>query len=219
MYTAKEKELALRPDSPPAALSSGEVIFENPETWPAPFYHETLAAIFTAQECSKIIRIGSDLSPSRARVVRADSGSKTRLWVRNARVGHLINDESNEWIFKNIATAIARANSAHWHYELTPINRLQFTEYRRGGHYIWHMDVGPGPHITRKLSFSVQLSAPAAYIGGKLQFLHGYSRRTASCGLGSITIFPSFLLHRVKPVLLGKRYALVGWVHGAVPLR
>ena len=219
MTIAKEKEAVLRPDSPIGPLCSDQELFDNPETWPNPCHHETLEAIFTPEECSKIIRIGSDLSASRASVVKPDGGTKNRPWVRNARIGHLVHDESTDWIFQSIAGAIARANSARWHYELEPTNRFQFTEYRRGGHYIWHMDVGPGHNITRKLSFSVQLSAPAAYTGGKLQFLHGYTRRTASCSLGSITIFPSFMLHRVKPVVLGKRYALVGWVHGAAPLR
>jgi PKHD-type hydroxylase len=216
--TSKEKEVALRPDSPTAARCLNEVLVENPKTWPDPCHHETSEAIFTPEECSKIIRIGSSLSASRASVVGTDRGKKTRPWVRNARVVHLEHDERTNWIFHGILAAIATANSTHWHYKLKPIKQLEFTEYRRGGHYIWHADLGPGQNITRKLSFSVQLSAPTTYTGGKLQFLHGYSRRSASCGLGSITIFPSFMLHRVKPVLLGKRYALVGWVHGVAPL-
>ena len=168
MTIAKEKEAVLRPDSPIGPLCSDQELFDNPETWPNPCHHETLEAIFTLEECSKIIRICSDLSASRASVVKPDGGTKNRPWVRNARIGHLVHDESTDWIFQSIVGAIARANSARWHYELEPITRFQFTEYRRGGHYIWHMDVGPGHNITRKLSFSVQLSETAAYTGGKL---------------------------------------------------
>jgi PKHD-type hydroxylase len=219
VITTKEKEGALRQDTLTGLLSSNKRPLENPETWPGPYRHETPAkALFTPEECSKIIRTGLDLSLSRATVV-IDGASKTRLRTRNSRISRIVHDESTHWIFQTIATAIAEANSARWHYELKQIDRLQFTEYGLGAHYDWHVDVGPGKNITRKLSFSVQLSARATYFGGQLQFRRGRFRRTATYALGSITIFPSFMPHRVSPVFFGKRYSLVGWVHGAEPLR
>lgn len=219
MINLEEKEGALRRDTLTGLLSSNQRLLENPETWPSPCRHETLAkALFTPEECSKIIRIGLDLSLSRATVV-IDGANKTRLRARNSRISRIVHDESTHWIFQAIATAIAEANSARWRYELERIDRLQFTEYGLGAHYDWHVDVGPGKNITRKLSFSVQLSARANYFGGQLQFLRGRVKRTATYELGSITIFPSFMLHRVSALFFGKRYSLVGWVHGAEPLR
>jgi PKHD-type hydroxylase len=219
VITTKEKEAAPRQDTLTGLLSSNKRPLENPETWPGPYRHETPAkALFTPEECSKIIRTGLDLSLSRATVV-IDGASKTRLRARNSRISRILHDESTDWIFQTIATAIAEANSARWHYEIEQIERLQFTEYGLGAHYDWHVDVGPGKNITRKLSFSVQLSARATYFGGQLQFRRGRFRRTASYALGSITIFPSFMPHRVSPLFFGKRYSLVGWVHGAEPLR
>jgi PKHD-type hydroxylase len=215
----KEKEGALREDILTGLLSSNKRPLGDPETWPSPYSHETLAkTLFTPEECSKIIRIGLDLSLVRAGVV-IDGVSRTRLRARNSRISRIVHDDGTHWIFQTIATAIAEANSARWHYELKRIDRLQFTEYGFGAHYDWHVDVGPGKNITRKLSFSVQLSARATYFGGQLQFRRGRFRRTASYELGSITIFPSFMSHRVSPLLFGKRYSLVGWVHGAEPLR
>ena len=32
---------------------------------------------------------------------------------------------------------------------------------------------------------------------------------------GSITFFPSYLLHRVSPVTKGERWVIVVWVHGS----
>ncbi len=189
------------------------------QTWPDPYHHETSTQpVFTARECSEIVRVGLALSQSPASV-KVGTATRLRRWVRNASVAEMARDQGNDWVFAKIMAGIAAANSARWHYEFLPLVKLQFIEYGLGGHYIWHVDVGPGMNITRKLSFSVQLSAPEAYWGGKLQFLNGYSKRTASNELGSITVFPSFMLHRVKPVLRGARYSLVGWVHGAVPLR
>jgi PKHD-type hydroxylase len=200
-------------------LSSNQMPLDLPQTWPAPFHHETSAKpLFTPAECSKIVQLGIDLSPSQA-TVEARGVRKTRRWVRNARISSIVPDDDTHWIFRTIDTAIAEANLARWHYDLKPIELLQFTEYGAGGHYLWHVDVGPGKNIFRKLSFSVQLSLPITYMGGKLQLLRGHYRRTASTELGSLTIFPSFMLHRVKPVLFGKRYSLVGWVLGGQPLR
>jgi len=196
---------------------SDTLLSKDPETWPYPCSHETAEAIFTPEECSKIIQIGKATSLSRAVVVKNDGNTVFHPLIRHAKIARMIPDNNADWIFKTICAAISRANSARWHYELKSIDRIEFAEYSLGGHYVWHTDLGPGRNITRKLSFSVQLSAPTAYIGGKLQFLRGYMRRPASRGLGSITIFPSFMVHRVKPLLFGKRYALVGWVKGDVP--
>jgi len=33
-------------------------------------------------------------------------------------------------------------------------------------------------------------------------------------GQGSVTFFPSMLLHRVTPITKGHRYSLVGWAAG-----
>ena len=32
--------------------------------------------------------------------------------------------------------------------------------------------------------------------------------------LGSMILFPSYLVHRVLPITKGTRYAIVGWMHG-----
>jgi PKHD-type hydroxylase len=200
-------------------LSTDKMLLAHQQTWPAPFHHETSAKpLFTPAECSRIVQIGLGLSPSRASV-EARGVRKARRWIRNSRISSIVSDDSTHWIFQIIETAVAEANLGRWHYDLVPLVFLQFTEYGPGGHYLWHVDVGPGKNIFRKLSFSVQLSSPATYIGGKLQFLRGHYRRTASTELGSLTIFPSFMLHRVKPVLFGRRYSLVGWVQGPEPLR
>ena len=58
----------------------------------------------------------------------------------------------------------------------------------------------------------MQLSDPSEYEGGALVFPedHGMADRTR----GMLTVFPSFLIHEVTPVVAGSRYVLVAWVHG-----
>jgi len=58
----------------------------------------------------------------------------------------------------------------------------------------------------------VQLSDPAAYLGGDL--LLTLTGTHVSREQGSLIVFPSFLQHVVSPVIRGTRHVLVGWVHG-----
>jgi len=87
------------------------------------------------------------------------------------------------------------------------------------GKYDWHMDVGLAPvQSVRKLSYSILLNA-GEYEGGELEFHIGNimeqpEGQTSSDMVGTMIIFPSYLVHRIVEMTKGIRYALVGWVHG-----
>ena len=68
--------------------------------------------------------------------------------------------------------------------------------------------------MVRKLSVSVQLSEPEKYKGGDLIIYEGVDETIAKKFIGSITVFPSFMEHEVRPVTSGTRYSLVGWITG-----
>jgi PKHD-type hydroxylase len=70
----------------------------------------------------------------------------------------------------------------------------------------------------RKISVVVQLSDPSDYTGGELNLNGGNGIITAPKEKNTVIIFPSFVLHRVTPVLTGIRKSLVTWVAGP-PLR
>ena len=74
-------------------------------------------------------------------------------------------------------------------------------------------DVG-GTINYRKLSITVQLSDPSDYEGGDLQFLITREPVTAKREKGNAIVFPSFMIHQVKPVTKGVRYSLVCWCSG-----
>ncbi|MGB0178111.1 MAG: 2OG-Fe(II) oxygenase, partial [Owenweeksia sp.] len=78
----------------------------------------------------------------------------------------------------------------------------------------WHMDFGAGEISHRKLSMTVQLSDPADYEGGDLEFMINQKVVTAPRTRGTVIVFPSFILHRVTPVTKGVRHSVVGWVSG-----
>jgi PKHD-type hydroxylase len=60
----------------------------------------------------------------------------------------------------------------------------------------------------------IQLSEPDEYVGGDLEIMAGSDHTKISRGKGNVIIFPSFLLHRVVPLIRGNRKSLVLWVGG-----
>ena len=72
----------------------------------------------------------------------------------------------------------------------------------------------------RKLSLTILLNDKNEYDGGELEF--DFKNRPENnirvCDeiktQGSIVIFPSFVWHRIKPVISGTRYSLVVWTLG-----
>ena len=72
---------------------------------------------------------------------------------------------------------------------------------------------GNSIYSARKLSITVQLSDPADYEGGDLEFFP-QPRQPAVRDRGAMIIFPSFIAHRVTPISHGTRRSLVAWVSG-----
>ncbi len=110
---------------------------------------------------------------------------------------------------------------AGWHYGLSGSEPVQWSRYDRHGGYDWHVDTFLAHGTTRKLSVSVQLSEADAYEGGQIELRrHGhadgstYELPDGARALGSVLVFPSFLMHRVSPVTAGSRTSLASWVRG-----
>ena len=67
----------------------------------------------------------------------------------------------------------------------------------------------------RKLSITVQLSDPTEYEGGDFYFAAGENPdMEAMRKKGSVMVFPSYMVHAVKPVTKGVRRSLVCWFEG-----
>ena len=128
-----------------------------------------------------------------------------------------------------------------WKYDIVDHETFQFTRYKKGQHYQWHTD-GHGCHqsarksavlhkqdtlqftrqtnllgTVRKISVSAILNDD--YEGGELEFkmltpMGTEQISTVKGKKGDIIVFPSYLLHRVKPVTKGTRYSVVAWFGG-----
>jgi len=120
------------------------------------------------------------------------------------------------WMYNKIIELMREANGI-WDFNIhSCLDSIQYTEYLEGGgHYDWHMDIGPYPINHRKISCVVQLSDPEDYEGGDLQiWVGGQEPMTIPRGKGNVVFFPSFCMHRVTPVTKGIRRSLVLWLGG-----
>ena len=134
---------------------------------------------------------------------------KNNSLVRRCRVVWVPSDNIRD-VYQKVFAAIDLINSKHWNIKFDSLNTAQFTEYGIFGHYSAHIDLGGKDIRNRKLSASVNLSDRGDYVGGKLWTWKG----NPSDRLGAITVFPSYLLHKVTPVWWGKRRSLVFWATG-----
>ena len=103
-----------------------------------------------------------------------------------------------------------------WHFDIVGLlEGVQYSiYYDNGGHYGWHIDMGSGFAEKRKISGVIQLSNPEEYEGGELQLQMPLGEITAPKDKGSLSLFPSYIRHRVTPVSKGVRKSLVVWASG-----
>ena len=50
--------------------------------------------------------------------------------------------------------------------------------------------------------------------GGEFEYQIDTKSLTVKLKKGDVLVFPSYFLHRVKPVTMGTRYSLVAWASG-----
>lgn len=97
--------------------------------------------------------------------------------------------------------------------DLNCIEPIQYTRYGVFNHYGWHMDTAPiveDGETARLLSASVELCDPNEYLNGGLEF-RDHPNRRPNVKKGTMTCFPSLMIHRARPVFWGSRSSLVLW--------
>jgi PKHD-type hydroxylase len=171
--------------------------------------------LFTVEECKKIIDYGNSLKKEIAEIGSAEKSIYDKKNRDNQVAWIHYGSENVNWIFERLSFFIQKTNQEFFNFDLWGIMEpLQFTEYKAPGqHYGQHIDKGY-KQIIRKLSISVQLSDPNTYEGGDLNIITNINNQPMKRNQGSITIFPSYILHKVDPVSNGTRYSLVAWVTG-----
>lgn len=95
--------------------------------------------------------------------------------------------------------------------DITHVEQYEIKMYSEGDYVTEHVDQFYGTMgIERKLTMLIQLSDESEYCGGDLNVI----RAPMSKSIGSLTIFPAFYLHEVKPITSGERWSLNCWAWG-----
>lgn len=175
------------------------------------YYYYTNA--FTPEECDLIISQLETL-PKQQGVTGTD-GTEQIPDYRVSEISWVPTEDKYIWIYDRISELAINANKEMWNYDLWGYaDGIQYTNYYdNGGHYDWHADLGPFMS-NRKVSCVLQLTDPDELEGGDLQINNGAGAITVPKGRGILTIFSSFVLHRVTPLTKGNRKTLVAWISG-----
>jgi PKHD-type hydroxylase len=176
----------------------------------------TVLSVFTPEECERIIALGQSapLTPGYAPGMRIDPDR------RSSFVRFIYSDEGTHWLFSRLWKTLQDEGLNEG---ITTLNFTQFTEYKAeyGGHFGLHRDTEhfyhptDTTHFKRKITLVIQLSDPATYEGGDLEFVYEKGKiLTGQRDLGCGILFPSKALHRANRVTRGERYSLVAWFEG-----
>ena len=173
--------------------------------------------LFTAEECKKIKTLAAKLTVIPASVGSDKTDIGLNLEMRKNTLSWLnSNDPEAAWIYQKLTGAVNTVNAQFWEYNLDYIESLQYTIYNEYlDHYHGHIDMMLTGLHQRKLSFSLQLDDPNTYEGCDLEMSNGGQTWVPTKRKqGTFIAFPSWLTHRVTPLISGSRHSLVGWVCG-----
>lgn len=174
----------------------------------------TIAAAFSSAECDRILMQAATVPPEDAKLV----GRTQDHNIRRADLVWLDNVPDADWVMDLIIDHVRVANRDTFGFDVREFSEsVQVAHYdaAREAHFDWHSDIGDGRIAARrKLTLVAQLSEPDAYVGGALEVMPSSHIVTAERTRGTVTIFPSYLLHRVTPVTQGNRVSMTVWAHG-----
>ena len=170
--------------------------------------------LFTPLECERIIQIGNSKDTKTAKIGVGSVGVVAGDF-RDSKVSWLFPGDNMSWAFERVSTAVIALNQQFFNFDLFGmVEGFQFTRYDApGGNYGRHIDRGLGG-TPRKLSLTIQLNPNSDFEGGEFALYDGETPTEPEMQQGKMVVFPSYVLHEVKPVTKGTRYSLVCWITG-----
>lgn len=164
------------------------------------------------KECDQIVSMGKIKGLKEG---QSSYNNKKYNKYRDCLISWLSPDDDLQWLYRRVTDVVNDLNNKYFKFNLYGITEgLQFTNYKApSGKFDAHIDQIHG-YPTRKLSVTIQLSDPKDYEGGEFDLITGEDPEIFDKTQGKLFVFPSYHLHRVKPVTKGERNALVIWVTG-----
>ncbi len=176
--------------------------------------------LFEPQECQEILEKLAQLETWTAALIREASQEKDYSDVISpaARSASLPSSEQVAWLYsefeRRIDLLVKPLVQKIWQLNLTKQSDTQLLKYEVGGHYRPHRDTGAD---LEKRLFSVVCYLNDDFEGGRTLFPPLEYAVTPSAGLA--VLFPSTYLHGSEPVTKGRKFVLVSWLDGPVPVK
>jgi PKHD-type hydroxylase len=193
---------------------------------------------FSEKTCDNLIRAYSDFKFDQGTVQVDDKQEQQGEEIENSRNSNVFFTGEPE-LYQLLNPFIHHANEkAGWNFQWDWTESCQIAKYKKNQFYNWHIDQFQDPypdndkHVShrnkiRKLSTVVALSNGSEYEGGDFEMDFRNNRPVKNAKeasnidtishlrkKGTVIVFPSFVWHRVTPVLSGTRYSLVSWSLG-----
>ena len=173
---------------------------------------------FTPEEVDQIIDLEDLQKFQRGGVGNGGGQGKVNKKARDSEVMWIQHDPNSDWLFQKFSHLVSMVNYDHFMYNIDGYENFQYTRYRKGEFYDWHIDAGDlSTEYERKISATIILSDPKEYEGGEFQCVIGGrvdEPMTVKPKKGDAIFFASWMPHRVTPVTKGVRKSLVCWVMG-----
>jgi PKHD-type hydroxylase len=179
----------------------------------------------TPERCKEIIDSAGDKFHTAQIGGEVENTNKTSINLKTRKTNiHWINDDQKLYKMAN-NYGLSANQQAEWNFNFSSMESFQIGQYSKGGHYEWHID-GLGIYPinapnnkflhgkTRKISMVLWLNDD--FEGGEFEFHPSVLRenRIIKPSVGTIIMFPSWIMHRVRPVTSGIRYSAVTWLLG-----
>ena len=164
---------------------------------------------FTKEECKKIIKIANKKGLIQGTTKHTSSNA------RKSKICWLHPSDDMNWAFRRVTDMVLDLNDRFFNFDVFGLHEgFQFTNYKApSDKYGKHVDRA-SDFVVRKLSISIQLTDPEEYEGGELYLYDDDKGTLLEKKQGTLIMFPSYILHEVKPVTKGERNSLVTWVTG-----
>ena len=128
-------------------------------------------------------------------------------------------------LYEQLFATIAAVNEKVWGFTLDGYLQLQVLVYEPGDGYHWHADLmDPGGRVS-KIAVSLLLSGPDEFEGGELELMLG-TRWVDGAMIagpafiappphrGAGVLFPTYVVHQIRPVTARRRHVLVARAGG-----
>lgn len=168
------------------------------------------SSLFSKEECEKILNSSIEELWLPARVI---GDGKLHVGRRQK-----VRGDVTGFPFMNIRSVTKKANDEIYDFNLLGIIDQDFPQvfkYSEKEYYDWHFDLNI-MMPSRKITFIINLTDPAEYQGGAIEFLNIDTADSNIDEQGLCLIFPSYIPYRINPIKKGIKHILVGHIHGAL---